>query len=995
MVNFVLIILQLGKWLILFCDEINLPDQDKYGTQRVISFLRQLVEHKCFYRTSDQSLVRLERIQFVGACNPPTDPGRKPLSHRFLRHVPVVYVDYPGETSLKQIYGTFNRAMLKLVPTLTTYAEPLTNAMVEFFLKSQERFTQDMQPHYVYSPREMTRWVRGIYEAIRPLDNLPVEGLVRLWAHEALRLFQDRLVYDEERQWTNENIDLVALKHFPTIDRQAALGRPILYSNWLSKDYMPVDREELREYVKARLQIFYQEELDVPLVLFDEVLEHVLRMDRIFRQPQGHLLLIGVAGSGKTTLSRFVAWINGLQVFQIKVHNKYTAAEFDEDLRSVLRRAGCKGEKICFILDESNVLQSSFLERMNTLLANGEVPGLFEGDEYTTLMTQCKEGATREGLMHDSGEELYKWFAGQVMRNLHVVFTMNPSEQGLKDRAATSPALFNRCVLDWFGDWTHSALFQVARELTLKVDLENPSWKMPLEFPTAFDELNPATMAHRDAVVNAFVFVHKTLHTANKRLAKRGGRTMAITPRHFLDFISHFVKLYNEKRSDLEEQQLHLNIGLSKIAETVEQVGEMRKSLELKSTELNEKNELANNKLKEMIGRQQEAEKRKVQSQAIQAALVKQTAEIMKKQAEVQKDLELVEPAVRDAEQAVSSIKKQQLVEVRSMANPPPMVKMALESICVLLGENTTDWKAIRAVLNKENFISTIVNFETESITDDVREKMISRYVSNPDYNFEKVNRASLACGPLVKWAIAQINFAEMLKRVEPLRDELRNLELAADTNQSEGKQVTDDIAMLEQQIINYKEEYALLIAQAQAIKSDLENVQSKVERSLALLKSLGMERDRWEGSSEAFKGQMATIVGDVLLTSGFLAYAGYFDQQYRQNLLNTWTEHLGKAGISYRMDLALCEYLSHPDERLRWKDNSLPDDDLCTENAIMLKRYNRYPLIIDPSGQATEFLMREYADRKLTKTSFLDDSFRKSVISNFVNNNFRDLGNF
>ena len=60
------------------------------------------------------------------------------------------------------------------------------------------------------------------------------------------------------------------------------------------------------------------------------------------------------------------------------------------------------------------MLDSSFLERMNTLLANGEVPGLFEGDEFTTLMTQCKEGAVREGLMLDSQEELYKWFTEQV-----------------------------------------------------------------------------------------------------------------------------------------------------------------------------------------------------------------------------------------------------------------------------------------------------------------------------------------------------------------------------------------------------------------------------------------------------------------------------------------------------------------------------------------------------------------------------------------------------
>lgn len=59
--------------------------------------------------------------------------------------------------------------------------------------------------------------------------------------------------------------------------------------------------------------------------------------------------------------------------FDIQVHNKYTAADFDEDLRIVLRRSGCKDEKIVFIMDESNVLDSSFLERMNTLLANGEV----------------------------------------------------------------------------------------------------------------------------------------------------------------------------------------------------------------------------------------------------------------------------------------------------------------------------------------------------------------------------------------------------------------------------------------------------------------------------------------------------------------------------------------------------------------------------------------------------------------------------------------------
>ena len=61
------------------------------------------------------------------------------------------------------------------------------------------------------------------------------------------------------------------------------------------------------------------------------------------------------------------------------------------------------------------------------------------------------------------------------------------------------------------------------------------------------------------------------------------------------------VKLFNEKRSDLEEQQLHLNVGLQKIRETVEQVEELQKSLSIKRNELEEKNNAANLKLKQMV----------------------------------------------------------------------------------------------------------------------------------------------------------------------------------------------------------------------------------------------------------------------------------------------------------------------------------------------------------------------------------------------------------
>lgn len=361
-----------SQWLVVFCDEINLPEADEYGTQRVIMFLRQLTERGGYWN-NDCRWVTLRRIQFVGACNPPTDAGRVTLSERFLRHAPLMLVDYPTEPSLKHIYRCFNHALLKPHFNVRSNVDPLNNAMVDFFLRNQARFTQDVAPQYVYSPRELSRWVRAMYEAIEPLEAMTNEDLVRLWAHEALRLFHDRLITDEEKQWCEEQVDEVARIHFPGVDLVQCLQRPMLYTNWLKKTYQSTDRNELRAFVSARLRVFYEEELDVPLVVFDDVLEHVLRIDNVLRSPMGHMLLVGESGVGKTVLSRFVAWNNGLSVFTIKANNRYTIEHFDEDLRSVLRRVGVDGEKICFIFDESNVLSSAFLERMNALLASGEV----------------------------------------------------------------------------------------------------------------------------------------------------------------------------------------------------------------------------------------------------------------------------------------------------------------------------------------------------------------------------------------------------------------------------------------------------------------------------------------------------------------------------------------------------------------------------------------------------------------------------------------------
>mmetsp|Transcript_28347 Transcript_28347/g.57801 ORF Transcript_28347/g.57801 Transcript_28347/m.57801 type:complete len:2891 (+) Transcript_28347:3-8675(+) len=979
-------------WLVVFCDEINLPEEDSYGTQRVIMFMRQLVEQGGFWR-DDNVWVKINRIQFVGACNPPTDAGRVEMSSRFLRHASLLLVDFPSRDSLTQIYRTFNGGIMKLFPHLKGETDVITEAMIELFTACQKKFTSEMQPQYFYSPRELSRWVRGIYEAVVHMDQgLTREELVRIWAHEALRLFSDRLVEEEEVQWCSDKIDEVARQMFAAIDHEEVLARPLFYSSWLTKDTRRVNRDELKQFLSARLKVFYEEELDVPLVVFDQVLDHVLRIDRVLRQPMGHCLLVGDSGAGKTILSKFVSWMNGLQIFQIKAHSRYGIEDFNQDLRGVMRRVGVDGEKICFIFDEGNVLGSGFLEAMNALLASGEVPGLFDGDDYTALMSACRDSAARDGVIVDSEEELWRRFTGIVQRNLHVVFTMNPSGGEWKNRSTTSPALFNRCVVDWFGSWSPKAMAEVGKEFTIRLDMGDAesvggSWgigageALMTKVEGVFEGV--AKGSFHQAVVAALVQLHnitKEVSEAAAISASSSSRTF-LSPRDYLALIHNFVTCVTNLREQIEDEQLHVNAGLSKLRQTQENVAEMKTGLAAKTIELREKEALANDKLQQMVADQNEAQKRKDEAEKMSIEVERQQFAIAERKESAQRDLDEAEPALISAKNSVKGIKKRDLDEIRNLGRPPNNVKLTLECVAIMLGEKSVEWGDVRKLLAKSEFIPSILSFDVDKLTSRQIKIVRDKYLDgNEELTVESVMRSSKACGPLYQWAESQIKYSSIYNSIQPLREEVEQLEKEAKIASDKKDNLESEVAQLESSIANYKAEYATLIRDVEALKHEMEVVTTKVDRAESLMQSLSQESERWSKSSEGFQAILKSLVGDGLQMAAFLTYAGFFPFNTRRSLIKQWREALDLLGIEFREDLSMIESLSRASDRLQWQSQGLPSDSLSLENGVILDRCVRFPLIIDPSGHAIDFMMNKYKEKKIQKTSFLDKAFMKTL---------------
>lgn len=89
-------------------------------------------------------------------------------------------------------------------------------------------------------------------------------------------------------------------------------------------------------------------------------MEHITRISRVLRQPRGNAMLVGVGGSGKSSLTRFAAHMGGFKTLSIELTRGYGSAEFREDLRKLYHAAGIEGQPVVFLFSDTQVSQPAW-----------------------------------------------------------------------------------------------------------------------------------------------------------------------------------------------------------------------------------------------------------------------------------------------------------------------------------------------------------------------------------------------------------------------------------------------------------------------------------------------------------------------------------------------------------------------------------------------------------------------------------------------------------
>ena len=258
-------------------------------------------------------------------------------------------------------------------------------------------------------------------------------------------------------------------------DEAVLFQEPLLYCHFANgigePKYAPVTNfGDLSKILVEALDGYNEINAQMNLVLFEDAIFHILRINRILEAPRGNALLIGVGGSGKQSLSRLSAYISGLEVFQITLRKGYSMADLKLDIGSLYMKAGVKNIGTVFLMTDSQVADEKFLVLINDLLASGEIPGLFADDEVEDIIGALRNEVKGMGLQ-DTRENCWKFFIDRVRRQLKVVLCFSPVGSTLRVRGRKFPAITNSTSIDWFHEWPEEALISVSRRFLEDVEL--------------------------------------------------------------------------------------------------------------------------------------------------------------------------------------------------------------------------------------------------------------------------------------------------------------------------------------------------------------------------------------------------------------------------------------------------------------------------------------------------------------------------------------------
>ncbi|XP_071833092.1 dynein axonemal heavy chain 6-like isoform X4 [Apostichopus japonicus] len=964
-----------GKKVLVFVDDLNLPAPEQYGAQPPLELLRQFMELGGFYDTKKLTWKNILDVTLLAACAP-LGGGRNPISPRLLKHFSVLSLPQPSVQSLQHIYQVQLGCFLEngdFLPDIRELLLPLVSASIAIYYKMCfNMLPTPAKSHYTFNLRDLSKVIQGLLQANKSTVT-SVDRAAQLLAHEAMRVFHDRLVDAKDRlkffefladdlhnyfrvKWTAEKLQNEPFLFGDFLDLNVPSGERV---------YRPISDYDklahiLEEYI---VRVNYGGGQENQLVFFKGALEHIIRAARVFRQPGGHMVLVGLDGTGKSTTVHLASHVAGCILYRLTLTRGYGQADFRDDLKKVFKLAGVQGSNTVFLLTDSDIVKESFLEDVNSVLNSGEVPDLFDSDDLDTITMDLKRAAA-EAEVPDTRDAVYQFFIQRVRSKLHIVLATSPAGDAFRQRCRTHPSLVNCCTLDWYDEWSNQAMLRVASVFLSQVDFTGIGADQDVKIL-------------KDNIAEICVGVHKDVMDQCLRFYQELRRHYYTTPSSYLDLIQLYSKMLRQQKQHYMDNKNRLFVGLSKLTEANSLVDTMQEELVNLGPKIEDKAKDTELLLQQLSRDQEAVDQVKTIVEEQEATMKRETQLVQDYADQAEKDLESVLPALEDATAALDALQKSDISEIRVYNKPPVLVMHVMSAVCVLMKQKP-DWKTAKHLLNDAGFLNDLVNYEKDLVSDKVFSRL-KKYTQMPGFEPDKVGQVSLACKSICQWVLALEHYVEVKKMVKPRQKRVEEAKEALNLALESLQEKQASLAKIQGHLRVLQEQYDDSVAQRESLRERKVTTQLRLQRASILITALADEKVRWVASLSNLEGKLQGIVGDTLISSSSIIYLGVFTAPYRREMISHWWDSCTKMNIPVSKDFTLTSTMAEANTIREWQNEGLPQDNHSTENAIFVKEGHRWPLMIDPQGQAIKWIC-EMEGSDLKRESASDPNFMRTL---------------
>ncbi|XP_050431508.1 dynein axonemal heavy chain 2 [Adelges cooleyi] len=961
-----------GKTMITFLDDMNMPAKEVYGAQPPLELIRQWIDYEFWYDRQKQTIKYVKKMLLIGAMGPPGG-GRNTISNRLMSSFSIINLTFPEESQIFRIYGLmlqqhlkdFNEDVFDSREGLTTMTVDLYSNVVSSMLPTPAKM------HYLFNLRDISKVFQGLLRSSTDFQNAKA-SILRLWCHEVFRVFSDRLVDINDREWFSDQVNNQLGKNFDLTYRSlcSSDNNPI-FCDFLNKYVLyeeVLDEKVLHSYIYSRLDEYNASFGVIPmnLVLFRDAIDHVCRIARVISQPRGYMLIVGIGGSGRSSLARLATWLCNYNMFTIELTKSYGTMEFKEDLKALYALTGVKDQPTTFLFNDTQIANESFLEIINNILSTGEVSKLYKGDEFEEIKSSLTDIAKRSGVL-ETAEAIYSFFIERVRNNLHIVLCLSPIGNEFRVRLRQYPSLINCTTIDWFLDWPKEALLEVAANSLITLDI----LKTITGEPRVYDIENVTLTQEelRVCIADIFATIHQSVVDCSTRMILEMKRYNYVTPTNFLELVSGYKETLDSKRIEIASSANKLRNGLYKIDDTSNKVAGMTEELGKATKLVNQYAKECDKFLVIIYNQTLEADKQKAEV-AEQSIKIKEDEIICQGlYDQALADLKLAMPALEEAMDALNSLNKKDLSEVKSFSRPPERVKLVLEAV-MTLKQSEPSWAEAKRQLGDPNFLNQLKDFDKDHIPEKVLKK-IAVFTRNPEFDPIKVGAQSLAAKSLAMWVIAIEKYAKIYKIVAPKKELADNAMASLKEKQLALYTAEQKLLQLKILLDKLQADYAEKMIEKEELVKKAEELRRNLERAATLIDRLSDERERWTRTVKQLDIDFDYLPGDCLISTAFVSYMGPFVSKYRESLMELWVTSVREMTIPCDPEYQVIEFLSDPAIIRTWNINGLPNDAFSTENGIIISRGSRWPLVIDPQCQALKWIKNMEAENELKVIDF------------------------